>query len=91
MAESTTRAGARLKIALRNHAPWFMGGSENIEDEFIAAIESEARQQEREALAERIEGLTPLTEPSDVYDAGFAWCKSQFLAILRALGEGVES
>lgn len=82
----TTRAGKALADNF--------SGSTSVAVEvrrLVAAIESEARQQEREALAERIEGLTPLTEPSDVYDAGFAWCKSRVLAILRALGEGVKS
>jgi hypothetical protein len=45
--------------------------------------EVEARQQERERLASLVEGLDPMTEPSDVYDAGFAWCKSRVLALLR--------
>ena len=57
MSETTTQAGRDLLATLRDHAPWFVGGSQESETAAILAIERQARAAalaEREALVEAV-------------------------------------
>jgi hypothetical protein len=81
----------RTKAAKRHHAQAFHGSRCKgcpLNDS-LAAIESEARQQEREALAERIEGLpdsVPWWEPESAIGKepdGYFLDRAAVLSILR--------
>ena len=46
----THEAMNRMRRSLRDHTPWFVGGSEEAENEAIAAIEAEAAENERNRI-----------------------------------------